>query len=43
MSKQTSTAGAMFAIDAQRTSSTWRIAGIDTFTGPVAEAVHLGG
>jgi len=36
VSKQTSTAGAMFTIDAQRDGSTWRIAGIDTFTGPIS-------
>lgn len=36
VSKRTSTAGAMFAIDAQRDGGTWRISGIDTFTGPIA-------
>lgn len=36
VSKQTSTAGAMFTIDAQRDGNTWRIAGIDTFTGPIS-------
>jgi Mce-associated membrane protein len=34
VTKQTSTAGAMFAIDARRDGRVWRIAGIDTFTGP---------
>jgi Mce-associated membrane protein len=36
VSGQTSTAGAMFAIDARRDGRVWRITGIDTFTGPVA-------
>jgi Mce-associated membrane protein len=36
VSKQTSTAGAMFAIDAHRQGDRWKITGIDTFTGPVA-------
>jgi Mce-associated membrane protein len=35
VTKQTSTAGAMFAVDAQRDGRMWRIVGIDTFTGPV--------
>lgn len=35
VTKQTATAGAMFAIDARRDGRVWRIAGIDTFTGPV--------
>jgi Mce-associated membrane protein len=36
VTKQTSTAGAMFAIDAQRDGRVWKISGIDTFTGPVS-------